>query len=574
MKRFQRSALTERLAQLVPEAVNSKLLAASVAVGILVGLSVGFVEYLALEVVLHAVLDWPFEAQVVAPLVGLILSYLLLRTIGQGCSPATSEEYITQFHSRNQSFKFREVPARISAGIATIGLGGAVGLEGPSIYLGSAIGHSVHRRLERHLGRGAAQQLLTAGAAAGVAAVFQAPATGVVFALESPYRDDVAHRALLPTLIASAASFLTFVNLPFVSSGSVLRFAVDETVGKGELIGAVALGVGAGLGGRTFAWFIRQAKLVSKRISPLVLIIVGGVALGGLAAASREVFGEPLTLGPGVTVFEWLSGKPSLSLIVALFFFRAVATLTTVGAGGVGGLFIPLAVQGVLLGHIVGDALDRLGLGAEEASEARLWPILGLAAFLAAGYRTPIAAVMFVAESTRGQAVVPALIAAAVSQLVAGSSSVSSAQRVERLGGLESRLALPIGSVMETNVMTVPPDATISEFVWLHALGQRQPVVPVVDGNDYLGLCSVHDAARIDRNHWDELSVIEIIDAEAPVGRPSWSIRDAVASMGANDSELLAIVDEQTGFIGLVRDSEIVKLDEILVETESTKANE
>ncbi|MCP4224833.1 MAG: CBS domain-containing protein, partial [Actinomycetia bacterium] len=109
---------------------------------------------------------------------------------------------------------------------------------------------------------------------------------------------------------------------------------------------------------------------------------------------------------------------------------------------------------------------------------------------------------------------------------------------------------------------------------WLHALGQRPPVVPVVDGNDYLGLCSVHDAARIDLNHWDELSVIEIIDAEAPVGRPSWSIRDAVASMGANDSELLAIVDEQTGFIGLVRDSEIVKLDEILVETESTKANE
>jgi CBS-domain-containing membrane protein len=178
---------------------------------------------------------------------------------------------------------------------------------------------------------------------------------------------------------------------------------------------------------------------------------------------------------------------------------------------------------------------------------------------------------MFVAELTRGQAVVPALIAAAVSQLVPGATSLSSAQRQERLGGLESRLALPIGSVMETDVLTVPPDATISEFVWLHALGQRQPVVPVVDGNRYLGLCSVHDAARIDRDRWDELTVAEIVDADCPVGRPTWSIRDAVASLGTTDSELLAVVDEHAGFVGLVHESEIVKLDEILVETESTQ---
>jgi len=560
------------LQRLIPEAVNSKLLAASAGLGVVVGFLVALLEYLTIEVVLHHVLEWPIGLQVVSPLVGLALAYVMLQWVGRGCSPATSEEYITQFHSRNPSFKLRDVPTRLTAGLATIGLGGAVGMEGPSIYLGAASGHFIHQRLERHLGRGSAQQLLTAGAAAGVSAVFQAPATGVVFALESPYRDDVAHRALLPSLVASAASFLTFVAMPGIAQGSVVGFAFDESVGTGQLVGAVALGIGAGLGGRTFAWFIRQAKTLSKRVSPLVLMLSGGVTLGALAAVSQQVFGQPLTLGPGVSVFEWLDSAPSLSLIVALFFFRAVATLTTVGAGGVGGLFIPLAVQGVLLGHIVGDALDRIGLG--EANDGPLWAILGLAAFLAAGYRTPIAAVMFVAESTRGQAVVPALIAAAVSQLVAGSASVSAAQREERLGGLESRLALPIGSVMETDVLTVPPDASISEFVWLHALGQRQPVVPVVDGNQYLGLCSVHDAARVDRARWDEVGVTEIVDVTAPTARPSWTIRDAVAAMGAHDLDLLGVVDETHGFVGLVRDSEIVKLDEILVETESQKSAE
>ena len=562
-----RFGISAYLARFAPEAANSKLLAASVAVGATVGLLVGVLEYVVIEVALHAVLGLPLWAQVTTPALGLGLSHLLLRTWGRSASPATSEEYISQFHSRHPSYPGHQVGARMVGGAATIGLGGAVGLEGPSIYMGSAVGNGFFGRLEGQLGRGAAQQLLTAGAAAGVAAVFQAPATGVVFAMESPYRDDVAHRALLPSLTAAAASFLVFAAIPWVSHGSVVDFAFDRSVGSGELVGAVALGVGAGLGGRAFAWFVRAAKTVSKRWSPAVLTLVGGLLLGGLAFASQRVFGEPLTLGPGVTVFEWLTNTTPLRLIVALFFFRAAATLVTIGSGGVGGLFIPLAVQGVLLGRIVGDALDRMGLGATE--DVPLWPILGLAAFLAAGYRTPIAAVMFVAESTSGAAVVPALIAAAVSQLVAGASSVSAAQREERLGGLESRLALPISTVTETDVLTVPSDASISEFVWFHALGQRQPVVPVVDGNRYLGLCSVHDATAIDRDLWEETKVTEIMDSSAPTGHPWWTLRDAVASLGRNRRDLMAITDNNDAFVGVVRDSEIVKLGEILVETES-----
>ncbi|MEL7208808.1 MAG: chloride channel protein, partial [Actinomycetota bacterium] len=388
--------------------------------------------------------------------------------------------------------------------------------------------------------------------------------------MESPYRADIAHRALLPSLVAAAASFLTFAAIPWVHHGSVVDFAFDRSVDSAELLGAVALGIGAGLGGRGFAWFVRQAKAVSKHWSPWALATIGGFLLGGLALASDRVFGEPLTLGPGVTVLEWVTTGASLRLLVALFFFRAAATLVSVGAGGVGGLFIPLAVQGVLLGHVVGDALDRFGLGSTE--DARLWPILGLAAFLAAGYRTPIAAVMFVAESASGAAVVPALIAAAVSQLVAGRSSVSAAQREERLGGLESRLALPIASVIEADVLTVPSDATISEFVWFHALGQRQPVVPVVDGSRYLGLCSVHDATGVDRSEWDDTKVTSIMDTTAPTGHPWWTLRDAVSALGRSRRDMLAVTDTNDSFVGVVRDSEIVKLDEILVETESIES--
>ncbi|MGH1489910.1 MAG: chloride channel protein [Acidimicrobiales bacterium] len=549
---------------LLPGGRPSRLLAAAIGVGVTVGAAVAVLDYLVIELLLERALHWPLYLQAGAPLVGLLISTAILLKLGEGCTPSTSEEYISEFHARSPAFSMAPFRARLLGGAATIGFGGALGLEGPSIYMGSAIGLQIHTRLERFLGRDAAKLLLTAGAAAGVSALFQAPATGLIFALESPYRDDIAHRALLPSLMASAASFLTFAAMPFIDGGTDWGFAYRADLGAGELAGAVAIGIGAGFGGRLFAWATREAKVLGKRLSPWRLAIGGGIVLGVLAVAADRLFEEPLTLGPGFGVVEWLTGDHALWLLGMLFVFRAVATLTTVGAGGVGGLFIPLAVQGVILGSIVGDGLIML----DWVTDDTIWPILGLAAFLGAGYRTPIAAVMFVAESSSGTAVVPALIAAAVSQLVAGASSVSSAQRVERLGHLEERFALPLISALTTDVLTVPSDATVSEFVWVHALGRRQRVVPVVDGANYKGLCSVDDVSTIDRDHWEDHTIDEIMVTDAPTARPSWTLRDVVAAMDNAGTDQLAVTDDGGNFIGVVYESEIVKLGEILDETE------
>lgn len=555
--------LSRNLARLLPERQGSQLLLAAIVVGVVVGFAVAVIDAIILEVMFDRVLDLPLWVQAVAPLVGLLLAVAILQVIGAGVSPSTSDEYIHSFHSRRPTFEGRPLVARLLAGASTIGLGGALGLEGPSIYMGSSIGVWIHQRIERWLGRGSAKLLLTAGAAAGVSALFQAPATGLVFALESPYRDDVAHRALLPSLIASAASYLTFVLMPFIHPHLLLGFTPEADFGLGDLLGAVAVGAGAGLGGRWFAWTVRRAKSLRTTYSPWVLALTGGIVLGAMALLSDALFDKPLTLGPGLQIVGWLETRPSLLMISALFVFRAVATLSTIGAGGVGGLFIPLAIQGVLLGSLVGDGLQDLGW----AHNASIWPFLGLAAFLAAGYRTPIAAVMFVAESSRGAAVVPALVAAAVSQLVAGEASVAAGQRVERIGHLEERLTLPISSALTTDVMTVPPDATVSEFMWVHAIGRRQRVVPVVDGADYLGQCSVDRASAVDRNKWEVTPVREVLD-KAPSARPSWRLRDAIAAMDGTGADQIAVTDVHGGFIGVVYESEIVKLDEILDQTE------
>lgn len=533
----------------------------SIVTGALVGLLVAGFEQLTVEVLLKRLLDGPLWWQAAAPAVGLFAAVAILRYLGRGASPSTSDEYVRAFHERHPRLPLSQLPAKLLAGVATIGFGGSVGLEGPSVYAGATVGHSTQGLFSRWLRREEAKMLLTAGAAAGIAAVFKTPATGVIFALEAPYRDDVARRALLPALLASASGYLVYVAAlgtdPVIDLGSH-----DGDLSIIHLGGGALLGLVAGLGGRGFAWLVRQAKGLEHQFPIGVRILIGGAVLAGLVVATEAVFDQPLSLGPGVEATEWLrNGDHTLLLIGSLLAFRIVATLTTVGAGGTGGLFIPLAVQGVIVGSFVGQALGTADIG--------LYRTLGLAAFLGAGYRAPITAVMFVAESTGTSVfVVPALIAAAVSQLVAGSSSVASYQLDKRESLVERRLALPLTSALTTDTLTVPPDATVSELVYIHLLGRREREVPVVDGGTYLGMCGLEQMSDLERDAWNDTLVADIARRDLPTARPSWTLRDAVAQMDANDTDQLPVTDDDSTFIGVVRADDILRLDEILDETE------
>jgi chloride channel protein, CIC family len=251
--------------------------------------------------------------------------------------------------------------------------------------------------------------------------------------------------------------------------------------------------------------------------------------------------------------------------VVAMFFLRALATTATVAGGGAGGLFIPLVIQGVLVGRAVG--------GLFGAPDSSLFPVIGIAAFLGAGYRVPLAAVMFVAETTgRPGFVVPGLIAAAVAQLAMGRSSVSPYQRAARAGHLERRFSLPVSAALLADVMTVPPDTTVREFVALHLIGNRQKAVPVVDeSHKYLGMARMDELDDLDESEWETTAVSAVARSDLPIGRPEWTLREAIEAMQAADIDRLAVVDSGERFIGVVSTSEILKLDEILGEAEDSR---
>src|SRR4051812_33561308 len=273
--------------------------------GVVTGAAVAVFDRIVHEGLFDPLLGAPAWVQTVMPAVGLAGAALALATLGRGATPSTSDEYIRNFHDRGHPLDLRPLWGRIVAGALTLGTGGALGYEGPSLYLGSAVGTAVQQRWGRWLSRDDTKVLMVAGAAAGVAAIFKAPATGAVFALEVPYRDDNARRMLLPALLASATGYLTFVSL----LGTEPLFAVEGTppFDLRELGGAVLVGLLCGGGARLFAVVVGWGKTVASTLPPALRVPAAGVALGGMAIVSNRLFGDTLSLGSGYRALHWVT---------------------------------------------------------------------------------------------------------------------------------------------------------------------------------------------------------------------------------------------------------------------------
>jgi len=520
--------------------------------GIVVGLAVAGFEAIAAEEMLARVADFPDWLKPIAPGVGLVLAWLTLRTFGRGATPATADEYLRAYHQRRHEISLREAPAKVGASALTLGSGGPMGFEGPAIYLGSVIGSAFERRFRQYFSSEERRLLLVAGAAAGVAAIFKAPATGVVFALEVPYQQDTASHGLLPALVASAASYLVYAAIYGVGR-LIPILGTHPGFDAADLIGAIALGVLAGVGARGFSMMLARAKRAYEEIPAWKRLTAAGVGMAILTTVALVIYDRALTLGPGYEAISWsLSPDRGLWLLLLLLVLRTAAIGLTVAGGGAGGVFIPLVVSGWLLGAV---AEATVGTGTS------LFPVIGAAAFLGAGYRAPIAAVVFVAESTgRPGFIVPALIATAMAQLVMGSTSVTKFQIPRRIGALERRMQLPVTAVVTGDAPRCAPGATIEQVIGAEVAARAVVSVPVVEGDRYLGLLEAYQLTRIPTDERSTVEARDLMLTDAPVVEATATVREAFELLDAANAERLPVIDGGR-LVGMVTTGAILRMD-------------
>ncbi len=353
---------------------------------------------------------------VLAPVVGGLGVVWLVRRFAPEARGHGVPEVMDAIHHRGGAIRPRVALVKALASALSIGSGGAVGREGPIVQIASTLGSALGG-----LARLPAWQrvtLVASGAGAGIAATFNTPIGGLLFAVELMLT-EVSHRTLVPVALACGTATylgrLAFGDFPaFLLPEAATRPA--ELFGPGVLAAWTVLGVLLGLASLLYirAIYWAEDRFQALPLGPYARHALGMLGVGAAMTALMAAGGHYYIQGIGyATIQDVLLGTlTSPGFLLLLFLLKLAATSVTIGSGGSGGIFSPALFLGATLGGAYALALNQLvGLELDVATTA----MIGMAGLVAGATGAAVTALVMVFEMTRDYNVImPALIAASL----------------------------------------------------------------------------------------------------------------------------------------------------------------
>ena len=512
------------------------------------------------------------------PIIGIALTvlvtkYLLGGQLGRGIGP------IIYSTAREGSIVPRsKLYSQMITAFLTVSFGGSAGTEAPISVTGAALGSNAGRvlRLDRRRRR-----LLTGcGAAAGVAAIFNAPITGVLFAVETILLELPA-QYFIPLLLSSATATVIskalYAGQPFV------------LITTSWLVDAVPFYVLLGLFTAFFSvYMIRMyhfADTFFERWPGLDWrkVVLGGLALGGLIFLFPTLYGEGyntvelllrgqashLTDGSIFSVYG--DNNPWLLLILVLFsmMLKVVATTITVGAGGNGGMFGSSLFSGALAGFFFARLLNMSGL--VHIPEVH-FVVLGMAGTLAGVIHAPLTAIFLIAEITGGYALfVPLMVVTSSPYLITKYFEPYSVYtRKLTLKGVDVYANRDRGllaqldprQLLDTTFVPVRPSTTLGELVHIfQTAATSHELFPVVAAGGRLrGIVSLDSVrnALFDEAHYETTHVRELMTPAPTVVGPADDLEHTLQLFDLHNAWALPVCEEDGRYLGFILKSAIL----------------
>ena len=518
------------------------ILIISALIGILTGFLVSITETVVYHMLFLTLYNHLFKNSwvvILIPMIGVLMTRVILLQGGIDGMGGT-EEVVKSYHEFRGKIRLSSVLYKIPAYICTLGFGGSAGMEGISTYIGGAVS-SLSSRILSLLNVTAEDQrvLLLAGAGAGLSAMFKAPLTGAIFMLQVPFRGDLAPNALLPTVVASVASYLAMVSVK--GTAPLFTMAAKTQFHTRDLIVAILIGSLCGILARLFLKAYRTTK-VWFLSGPAVLSwknFLAASILGMTGFVAQKHFGEALPLGPGYSFIQHLlSNHETFSNLLLLLLLKTMAIIFTFSAGGMGGSFFPLLCLGAATGGLIAN------IGSLEPFDFGV--VMGMSSFLAAGYKTPLASVVFIAESTHSSAyLIPGLMATVFAYVTSGATSISSHQRDREDIHLSRRFHLKVLQAMSKTVIVVPAGITIGQFRENFLMRYFHRTYPVLSKNGSLvGIVSVQDVEKIQVGDWEKEIIDSVMVTKVITVRESDTIQDAIGRMNRHDLDFIPVVSD------------------------------
>ena len=527
-------------------------------IGVITGLGITGIAVLVLRIVWPVTVDYFLHhVWAIIPIVTVAFAVtgLIMQFLTPDPNEHSTEEIVKSYHEHQGDIDMRPFFAKLFAAVTTVGFGGSAALEGPSIYGGGGIGSWLWTKMGRfRLTPRDRRIMLISGAAAGMAAVFRAPLTGLVFALEMPYKDDLAHEALLPSLIASVVAFVTLAS--FMGAQPIFDFGSARSFTGKDLIWCALLGAIIGLIGMVFSITFRHARsfFVKWAMPHWIKLTVGGFLTGLCGVVFVLIFRDGLIpMGPNYEAVGLILGAQHSGVELVLFaVFKLAATLFSLASGGVSAMFVPLFLSGGALGTAFGQVL--------HSGSVELYAAVGMAAFIAAGYKTPLAAVTFIAEATGGHAfIIPAVIGSAVAYAVSGDASVSGDQRLHEGVRVHDLREAEVGQIMQRDIISVPASLNLREFEDTILKQSPHSTFPVMDGARVVGTISERSLIDGAARHPD-MTVGDAVNREVRKIPRNCDAMEALRLLLGEDAQPMLLVTNRNGKLeGIVTKSDLLE---------------
>ena len=460
----------------------------------------------------------------------------------------------------------------------SIGSGGSVGREGPIVQIGSALGSTLGQML--HMSDERIRNLVACGAAGGIAATFNAPIAGVIFALEvilGQFSVRYFSTVVIASVTASVVGRVAFGNVP--------AFAVPEyqMASPWELVLYAVMGVLAALVAVAFTrilYFFEDLFDNWKGFPEYLKTPVGGalLGLGGLLFfrlnqnPGMQVPGDPVAFfGVGYDAMEWaLLGKGTVLLLLGLLVVKILATSLTIGSGGSGGVFAPSLFIGAMMGGAFGYAANALFPNVTAAPGA--YALVGMAAVFAGAARAPITSILILFEMTDDYRIIlPLMLATVISTILAEHLSRESIYtlkllrrgvRLEQGRDIDVMQGVMIGEAMTTQVDTVSADLPLEDLRMVFDESHHHGLPVLDEQGELFGIVTLQDLGRAaERGGLEGRMVRDIATRSLLTVYPDEPMWVALKRLGTRDVGRLPVVDRQNPkrLLGLIRRSDIVR---------------
>lgn len=554
---------------------GQRLFALTVVLGGICGLAaVAF--HLLIDLISRAAIDRALDAPghawipltLAVPALGGLLSGAVLHFVVPNARGSGIPQVKASYAGRGPPPRMRDVIGKFFLSAFQIGTGSSLGREGPTVHICAGIASEAGRLA------GVSPQnrnrLIPVGAAAGIAAAFNAPIAAVTFTIEEvvgKLDQTVLSGVIVAAAIAAIVERSVLGALPIFSIPRVYGLEHVSSLLMYAVLGLVAAGVsllftGSLLGVRR--WF-REARGPLRWAHPAV----GGLVTGALALAALAALGVRGVTGGGYgTLTDALSGKLPATVLVALCVLKLVATVFSYSTGGAGGIFAPALFIGGMAGGAVG-ALDVAVLhhGAESMGA---FALVGMGAVFAGIIRAPITSVLIIIEMTGGYSLIlPLMIANMLAYGIARHYQPTPIYEalLEQDGvRLQERtLADALKDVPLSDVpldrgphKTFAPSTGHAELLQALSRNERQEVFPVLRGDRLVGIITLQDLISLaSQPHLEGLANAADVMRPAVAVRPEDDLRAAFETMLAEGVRELPATDPEGRIIGFVDETSI-----------------